>query len=530
MKQRRFFRAGSESSRSLHKRLIRMMAILLMILLIFLVGGLFLFHQISIPGAVAANELYLQEKFFTSSMENYWSNLAVMTIDFSNETSADIEQTLKKENLSIGELAYRNENSTALEGKLLPVLIQRLSQVQCSGGYIIFHNEDGKETVPGIYLKKDIYHISNPEIIMYRGAASAADQSGITLHNKWHMEISFSSFPNYQKYLKSAETAETDKDVHLSDMFVLPGTDENVVLITCPLKSSEGKVYGLCGFEVSERYFRYLNEQATLLSRLICMVTPVTDGDLNAEKALHCGFQYVRPTSLLNVKSIGNHLLGFTNDEQEYVGVQENINISYANAELTLTVMIPKRDYDEEVHNSIRQAAILIVLIVFMAVICCWYFGERYLNPIRKSLKYMKEKNYADAKVNIDELDDLSSFMQEQSDIHQEQVSSLTKDRLRAQAEVSRLAYERKKEVDPAVYDHFKEGLKTLTAAERQILSMIGDGKKTKEILAQLSISENTLKFHLRNIYSKLDVHSRKEASLYLNIYRKERQEMAKGL
>lgn len=37
------------------------------------------------------------------------------------------------------------------------------------------------------------------------------------------------------------------------------------------------------------------------------------------------------------------------------------------------------------------------------------------------------------------------------------------------------------------------------------------DGKGTKEIMQEMNIKENTLKFHNKNIYSKLGVSSRKQ-------------------
>ena len=42
-------------------------------------------------------------------------------------------------------------------------------------------------------------------------------------------------------------------------------------------------------------------------------------------------------------------------------------------------------------------------------------------------------------------------------------------------------------------------------------------GRTTKEIMADLNITENTLKFHNKNLYSKLGVSSRKQL---LEIYR----------
>lgn len=51
-----------------------------------------------------------------------------------------------------------------------------------------------------------------------------------------------------------------------------------------------------------------------------------------------------------------------------------------------------------------------------------------------------------------------------------------------------------------------------LTAKEREVLQRIVEGKTSREVGKQLSISERTVKFHLRNIYSKLNVINRSQA------------------
>jgi two-component system nitrate/nitrite response regulator NarP len=57
----------------------------------------------------------------------------------------------------------------------------------------------------------------------------------------------------------------------------------------------------------------------------------------------------------------------------------------------------------------------------------------------------------------------------------------------------------------------------TLTARERELLSALSDGQTNAQIAGQLEISVNTVKFHLKNLYEKLDVSSRSQAiSLYL--------------
>lgn len=59
--------------------------------------------------------------------------------------------------------------------------------------------------------------------------------------------------------------------------------------------------------------------------------------------------------------------------------------------------------------------------------------------------------------------------------------------------------------------DYFTASLPSLTPTEHIIYDLYLEGKTTKEILALLNIKENTLKYHNKNIYSKLGVSSRKQ-------------------
>ena len=57
----------------------------------------------------------------------------------------------------------------------------------------------------------------------------------------------------------------------------------------------------------------------------------------------------------------------------------------------------------------------------------------------------------------------------------------------------------------------YRRGLSELTPTEQTVYALYLEGHSTKEVLAQLNIKENTLKYHNRNIYSKLGVSSRKQ-------------------
>lgn len=59
--------------------------------------------------------------------------------------------------------------------------------------------------------------------------------------------------------------------------------------------------------------------------------------------------------------------------------------------------------------------------------------------------------------------------------------------------------------------DYLHSHLADLTPAERTVYDLFVQGRTTPQILEELHITQNTLKYHSRNIFGKLDVASRKE-------------------
>ena len=71
------------------------------------------------------------------------------------------------------------------------------------------------------------------------------------------------------------------------------------------------------------------------------------------------------------------------------------------------------------------------------------------------------------------------------------------------------------------VFENFVLGKKELTPTEKMIYDFYLEGKSTKEIMGRLNIKENTLKYHNKNIYSKLGVSSRKQLVEIANLLNK---------
>ena len=70
------------------------------------------------------------------------------------------------------------------------------------------------------------------------------------------------------------------------------------------------------------------------------------------------------------------------------------------------------------------------------------------------------------------------------------------------------------------MFHRFAEKVKTLSSAERRILNYYIAGHEIAEIPELVFVSINTVKKHNRNIYQKLDISSRDELMLYIELFR----------
>ena len=67
-----------------------------------------------------------------------------------------------------------------------------------------------------------------------------------------------------------------------------------------------------------------------------------------------------------------------------------------------------------------------------------------------------------------------------------------------------------------------KQVVKSLTKSEEEVLNLLIDGFKYADISKQLNIKISTVKTHISNIYSKLNVKNKNEAMLVIKNMRKD--------
>ncbi|MNE68127.1 Transcriptional regulatory protein LiaR [compost metagenome] len=69
-------------------------------------------------------------------------------------------------------------------------------------------------------------------------------------------------------------------------------------------------------------------------------------------------------------------------------------------------------------------------------------------------------------------------------------------------------------EADPATSPSTSRMMITLTSKERHVLELVAQGKSNKEMAKLLSVTPETIKSHMKNIFSKLQVDSRAQAAV----------------
>lgn len=529
---------------TLKRKLFGYMLLLATILLSFLLTGLILFGRFDNTSKNIYYSLDLQAETFEKDISTYFDHLAASGLNLSRDMTLLLENYIDTHHISFDELTDSQMHITEIQHLMIQSLHQQLFQENASGIFVMLDTtinsslDNSEISRSGIYLQVSGYETTNQNVLLYRGLSEVGKTYDIMPHRKWRLEFRTDLFPDYEA-IRDLADKPLDKAFLLTDSFTLPNTSDDAVLLVVPVVGSDQTFYGVCGFEISESYFMTYHAQTSFISHLTCLLASGDHETLHAENGLSCGVKngyYRVPKSTLTISDMGNNLMSIEGDIVPYVGVTRQIQLTPNNEDYTLAAMMLKSDYTQALRKNFLQSIFLFLLMLFFMINCCFYFSRRFLSPILYSLEQLKSDQRTSDSSNIIEIKDLFAFLDEKDKEYDEMLNALNhekqkiqseKERIQkqydtAQAEISRLAYSRKQEIDPNDYQNFIEGIRTLTPTERKIFNHYLNGKTVKEILDIASIKESTLRYHNQNIYGKLGVNSLKQLLRYAALMNQE--------
>ena len=531
---------------SMRRRLLLYMGALAALLLFSLFAVLLLLGQLKSPREEMKKSLTFQMEAFRSDVTSLWRNVSVMGVHLSEDMTALIEERVK----DFDALSGSADALEQLEASMLGPLCQYVQQADCSGGFVLLSvslNPDAAaDSLSGLYVQRSNAEHTTSDLLLYRGMADIGRQHRVMPHRKWAQEFCLADFPGLADQLEAA-SAPIERACRTTELLTLPGTTEQAILLSVPMVGADGRVYGLCGFSVNQTYFSAHHAQPSAVSSLACVLSDAAEG-LDIQKGLLTypagGFCFV-PDELLAEKSLRGGLSAFVGTELSFVGISEPFTVAAGDeAPHDLTVLIPKSDYDRALLKSRLEAAGVLMLLLFFAVSCCLFYTRRYLRPILRDIERLKDES-GGTQMTFDELQPVSARLRS----HEQTITVLETEKLDLQgqvehmqsqvvdtqeqlddslAEIRRLAYLGKKELDPADYQKFLEGYAKLSSKELEICAALAKGLSARQCAEQTGNALSTIDTYRKRVYGKTNIHRVRQLRLCYALMQLEQAEQDK--
>jgi len=303
----------------------------------------------------------------------------------------------------------------------------------------------------------------------------------------------------------------------------MPGTNEDIMLCSVPLIDSKGSVFGVCGFEVSSMLFKlsHMPDNDTY-QRIFCVLSPYSEDTLTISQAFFAGGYSLSNIATKNQSLIVKNNHPFSSYQLEdgtlYSGMNKQLNLYpedsvFADEKWMVAVMMPDEDISSAVIKTNFQLTLLFCLLLGIGIIISYYLSRRYLKPFVESIEMIKSNDFSKvSKTKIAEIDDLMEYLSLQKEAAKPMIASTEKVETK---------------LPSIVYDEFVKNTKLLSPAERAVFNLYVEGHTAKEITQLLNLSINTIKTHNKRIYMKLNVASREELLVYVNMLKEVGKEIS---
>lgn len=491
----------------------------------------------------------------TNTADKIEDDFGAMSLDGINMAEAIAEQCdgfFQVNGITAAELPEHPEMIQPLLAGQMQTLINMASNRYCGGVFIMLDAtvdpaaEDAETSKAGVFLKKTqpTQTTSLGVYIDYlRGPAPLAREHGLMLLGQWKMEYDISG----QEFFTTVmQTARDNPDQPLSRLYywsgriLLKGNSEAGFMLCVPLRSEDGTVFGLCGIEMSDRLFKTLYQPDSGTYDVFAIVAPDCEDGLGTSKGMIAGSTFLttgaRWENDLTDTGRSDGFTYYSGANGKYAGKTAGLrlytaNSLYENENWSAAILMPQSVLSDAVKGSVSYFIGIVIVLLILSIIASVVISRKYISPVTEALEQVKNKSYTENGSNgrFSEINDLFEFLVQQDREHEEAVSSLDEQHRaeveaheKTKGELARVAGEAKQSIDPDSYALFVGRLATLTKREREVFDLYIEGKKAKEIMEILALTDNGLKFHNKNIYSKLGVSSRKELLKYVAIIKHE--------
>lgn len=436
-------------------------------------------------------------------------SVAARSIKFSQALSGLIGAELTANGLTFTALNDNPQAITDIENAVYGLSEQALFQTNASGVFFILdvtantRVQNAEKNRSGLHIR--IGSVNNPNPInpilyLFRGSSGTTRKHGIIHHNHWNLEFSTDDFTFYER-LKQDSGRELVKNWYFSPVLDFRMTWDDAAFIAAPVYGADGEFYGVCGFEISRMYYLHshmlsASELGNVAGLLSLRERDELRTDIGLESGTYGGYSASLTKKALTAEPRGA-LMSYSDGQDRFIGLEQAVTLSPLDgADMwIISVMIPESEYNIMSRNQNFLIALLLALVFTISVLASLLLSIRYVQPITEGLEIIKKKGPGRSKV--PEINELLDFLAEQ-DAERERASQT----LEANSTLV------------ASYNSFMSRLKTLTAAEREIFDLYLRGLSAQQIAEKRSSSLSTIKFHNRNIYTKLGIGSRDELML----------------
>ncbi len=496
---------------------LRLFLFLIIFVITILAGVLIiLFVSGSITAGLGKSEIFIKNEHAVifKKTSGLYDNLAAEAVGFSRSVSMSIESRLREKKLSIKDLENNPELLKEIVSDELRQVIFYLHRSKSSGAFIILDATVNSKLLnfenskAGIYIKNmepNIVSSSSPTIYVLRGNADVAYMNSLPLHPQWRMEFNVTDAPYYHLHMDKLQKSKSlSNHYYWSESFTFPETNEKIMMCSVPLIDAEGNVFGVCGFDVSYMLFKMSNmPDSSMYNRIFCLIAPVENNMLKTEGSLFSGGYYARSlidNRDLKITSGKKSLYIYENDENSFIGYHEMLkmypeNSLFADNEWALALMVPQKDINSFIFKTNLKLIYISTILMILGIVISFILSKYYIIPIARGIDIIKNNPKVRAKTNVLEIDELIEFLSNKETV-------------------------KERETDPnsIILNEFLKNIRSLSPAERSVFNLYAQQYSAKEIAESLFLSINTIKTHTKHIYSKLNITSKEELILYVEI------------